>query len=459
MANDAYVQVAPDSTGKRVDASDLTTSDGTVYRQRIVIGDDGLAAGLAQILGSAPVGTEYALVVRPIPSGVQDVAGTVTADQGGTWTVTADQGGTWTVTADQGGSWTVTADQGGTWSVTLETAALGTTPAGSPTSVSVDANIQALHVALAASSVALGVSGTVTADQGGTWTVTADQGGTWTVGVSSLPALPAGTNVIGGVTQSGTWTVTADQGGSWTVTADQGGTWSVEITDGTNVLGTSTHPLRVDPVGTTTQPVSGTVTADQGGTWTVGVDNFPAVQAVSGTVTADQGSPPWSATNPDLETRFYRLLHQMVPDGDEMRTSLSTPDPTSFSDGATTANSTAFSSASADFQSTDVGLSITIDGAGASGANLVTTVSAVNSSTSVTLAVAASATLTNATWTIARQTTSNYFGMATDGTATTTASWTVLRIYQDANGNPVRWRTVASVAWSAAISGLNPPWT
>lgn len=54
------------------------------------------------------------------------------------------------------------------------------------------------------------------------------------------------------------------------VTADQGdpntaaNAWPVEVTDGTNVLGTSAHPLRNDPTGTTTQPVSGTVTADQG---------------------------------------------------------------------------------------------------------------------------------------------------------------------------------------------------
>ena len=45
--------------------------------------------------------------------------------------------------------------------------------------------------------------------------------------------------------------------------------WPVEVTDGTNVLGTSSHPVRVDPTGVTTQPVSGTVTANQGGTWTV----------------------------------------------------------------------------------------------------------------------------------------------------------------------------------------------
>jgi hypothetical protein len=64
---------------------------------------------------------------------------------------------------------------------------------------------------------------------------------------------------------------------------------------GTVEAGTSTDPLRVDPTGTTTQPVSGTVTANQGGTWTVQpgntanttawkVDGSAVTQPVSGTV-------------------------------------------------------------------------------------------------------------------------------------------------------------------------------
>jgi hypothetical protein len=39
--------------------------------------------------------------------------------------------------------------------------------------------------------------------------------------------------------------------------------WPVEMTDGTNVLGTPTYPVRTDPTGTTTQPVSGTLTVQQ----------------------------------------------------------------------------------------------------------------------------------------------------------------------------------------------------
>lgn len=58
-----------------------------------------------------------------------------------------------------------------------------------------------------------------------------------------------------------------------TLTSNQGtpaalaNAWPVEVTDGTNVLGTPAHPIRIDPTGTTTQPVS--------------VTNFPGVQVVN----------------------------------------------------------------------------------------------------------------------------------------------------------------------------------
>jgi hypothetical protein len=138
--------------------------------------------------------------------------------------------------------------------------------------------------------------------------------GTQTVTVSNFPATQA-------ATQSGAWTVTANQGGSWTVTANAGsgnfnvaGTVTSNAGTGTfnnqqsNVTadydtgagvqtltmfgialpasggavagGTATNPIRTDPTGTTTQPVS--------------VSNFPATQAVtqsgSWTVTANAGT-------------------------------------------------------------------------------------------------------------------------------------------------------------------------
>ena len=63
---DGLVQVAPDSTGKKVDTSELTVGANTVERQRVVLADDATAAALAKIQNSAPAGTEYALVTRSI---------------------------------------------------------------------------------------------------------------------------------------------------------------------------------------------------------------------------------------------------------------------------------------------------------------------------------------------------------------------------------------------------------
>lgn len=108
------------------------------------------------------------------------------------------------------------------------------------------------------------------------------QQGTATVsGSVSVSNLPATQPVSGSVsvtnlpgTQAISGTVTSNQGApgtTWPVNLDGGytqanqgtaaalsGAWPVEQTDGTNVLGTSSHPTRVDPTGTTTQPVSGT---------------------------------------------------------------------------------------------------------------------------------------------------------------------------------------------------------
>ncbi len=56
-------------------------------------------------------------------------------------------------------------------------------------------------------------------------------------------------------------------------------------------LGTSSDPIRTDPTGTTTQPVSGTVTANQGGSWTVaGTGNFTVVQPTASNLRAQLAS-------------------------------------------------------------------------------------------------------------------------------------------------------------------------
>lgn len=51
------------------------------------------------------------------------------------------------------------------------------------------------------------------------------QSGTWNVGsITTLPALSAGSNVIGGVTQSGSWTVTANAGTGTLAVIERGAT-------------------------------------------------------------------------------------------------------------------------------------------------------------------------------------------------------------------------------------------
>lgn len=77
-------------------------------------------------------------------------------------------------------------------------------------------------------------------------------------------------------------------------------------------------------------------------------------------------------------------------------------DLTIFADGVATASSTTFTSATAGFTAADVGKEITIAGAGAAGARLVTTISAFTNATTVTLGAAATTSVTAATFRTAR---------------------------------------------------------
>lgn len=69
---DQYVQVAPDSTGKKIDNSELVVGANTVERQRIVV-SGAAATELADVKNAAPT-TEFGLVTRNIPSGTQAVS-------------------------------------------------------------------------------------------------------------------------------------------------------------------------------------------------------------------------------------------------------------------------------------------------------------------------------------------------------------------------------------------------
>src|SRR5438093_119856 len=64
---DSYVQVAPDSTGKKLDTSQLTQDSGdVVQRQRASIADDTNVNAHAKVVNTSPESTDFGLAVRII---------------------------------------------------------------------------------------------------------------------------------------------------------------------------------------------------------------------------------------------------------------------------------------------------------------------------------------------------------------------------------------------------------
>ena len=72
--SDGIVQVAVDSTGKKIDCDELTVNSQTVERQRGTIADPTVAAAIARVVNASPT-SEYGLVTRNIPSGTQTIQG------------------------------------------------------------------------------------------------------------------------------------------------------------------------------------------------------------------------------------------------------------------------------------------------------------------------------------------------------------------------------------------------
>jgi hypothetical protein len=125
-------------------------------------------------------------------------------------------------------------------------------------------------------------------------------------GFSDNSAFAAGTTAesnIGGVYNDGLAAVTSGNAAAARITASRALHVNLRNATGTEI-GTSGTPVRVDPTGTTAQPVSGTVTVTQGtasnlkvdlsgtgaNTTALKVDGSAVTQPVSGTVTANAGS-------------------------------------------------------------------------------------------------------------------------------------------------------------------------
>lgn len=231
-------------------ALDNTLTNGTT---KVQITDGFSTAGVTD---SNPLGNEEALIVRNIPSGIQQISGNVEVDN------------TVSIQAASISGVTVNGSLGRTW--TLNPSTDGVT-----------------------------VSGSVEAIQSGTWDVN--------IGNEPLTVLAYSTS---GLTVNGT--IAATQSGPWTVslvtesieigTVDQGSptglsnAWPVKITDGFSIPGiTNASPvgneegLIVRNIPSGTQQVSGTVTTNQGGTWNVNVQALSASGlTVNGTVSVVQ---------------------------------------------------------------------------------------------------------------------------------------------------------------------------
>lgn len=199
--------------------------------------------------------TDTQLRATPVP-----ISGTVTANAGtGTFLVDGSahtQPVSGTVAAAQSGAWTT----GRTWSLlnTTDSVNVGNFPATQPVSGTVTAN-QGTSPWV--------VSGTVTANAGtGTFLV---DGSAHTQPVSGTVTANAGTGTFNN--QQSNVTIDYDTGaGTQNLTV-----WGLALpaSGGAVAGGTVTNPVRIDPTGTTTQPVSGTVTAN------AGTGNFTVVQA------------------------------------------------------------------------------------------------------------------------------------------------------------------------------------
>ncbi len=263
--SDAYTTLNPGLNGTNIDETGLTypTNPTDRRRQRIILAGENIDE-LVDVTDTDAPADSFGLVVRNIPSGIQEVSGSLTTSPSGTQavsgTITSVQSGTYAV------SGSVTNIPSGTQAVsgTVTTVPSGTQP----------------------------VSGTITSVQSGTYAVS----GTTT-------AIPTGTQAVSGIVTANQGTASAP-GTAWPVnpvdanfnafasaTANPSGTEVALVTrnipSGTqNVAGSVSLSGTITSIPSGTQPVSGTITAVQSGTY-----------AVSGTVT---NVPSGTQTTSDL---------------------------------------------------------------------------------------------------------------------------------------------------------------
>lgn len=175
----------------------------------------------------------------------QPISGTVAATQSGTWTV--QPGNTANTTP-----WLTTINQGGnSASVTASNA------------LKVDSS--AVTQPVSAASLPLPTGAATSANQ--TTEITSLQL------IDDIPsgmnaAFSKGAPIMGQLDDTSTTAATEDNVAPVRITAQRAAHVNLRNNAGTEIA-TSANPLRTDPTGTTTQPISGTISASQSGTWTV----------------------------------------------------------------------------------------------------------------------------------------------------------------------------------------------
>jgi hypothetical protein len=252
------------------------------------------------MLNGSPAGTEYGLVTRPIPSGTQTVSGSISisnfpatqpvsasalplpsgaatsAKQPALGTAGSSSADVLSVQGIAGGTALKTDSSAVTQPVSAASLPL---PSGAATSTKQPAlgtagtpSADVITVQGASSMTALKVDGSAST-QPISGTVTANAGsGTMAVSAASLP-LPTGAAQDSTLTAGTAKAITRGGAKGTTTAADLTSTASganhqpldTAIYDASgNQLGLSATPLRTDPTGTTTQPVSGTVSLTSG---------------------------------------------------------------------------------------------------------------------------------------------------------------------------------------------------
>jgi hypothetical protein len=243
--SDQFIQVPPQSSGLKIDCTELVVGANTVERERQNIADPSNAAGLASVVNSSPSGSLYGLVTWNQPSGTQAISGTVAVSnlpgtQPVSGTVAATESGAWNInqTLSTPGYEALTDGTHGPVAVKASTTAATATDSALVVAISPNNSVAVTGTFFQGTQP---VSGTVTSDIVGHAGATLDgTAGSPSTGVLTVQGVSGGTaQPVSGtvsvtnfanplpVSQSGTWTTTVTQATASNLNATVTGTVSV----------------------------------------------------------------------------------------------------------------------------------------------------------------------------------------------------------------------------------------